>query len=335
MIATSTATAQPEAAKAPAHPLLWWIGTFAGAFLGGVLLFAVWAKALDPAGFAEQIRVEGLDFALPAQGVALIALTLETGLGLALLLGLRRSWVLIPAALLVAFFISLTGRAWWLAAHGLRADASCGCFGNLIQRTPAEAFRQDLLLLVPPLLLAFLGRDRRAPRFPPARTAVAAAGALAVMAFAWKSPELPLDDLATRLRPGVKIGELCAGSEADRICLGSLVPELRQGRHMVVMAKLDDPELTKAVDSLNAYASGAGNPALWLLTAATLEQERAFFWQWGPVFQIRETPPELLRPLYRRLPRAFAVKDGQVTQTFSGMPPFAANPKDSLERSSQ
>src|SRR4030095_4470812 len=166
MIATSTATAQPEAAKTPSHPLLWWIGSFAGAFLGGVLLFAVWTKVLDPASFAEQIHVEGLDFALPAQGVALIALALETGLGLALLLGLRRSWVLVPAALLVAFFLSLTGRAWWLAAHGLRADASCGCFGNLIQRTPAEAFWQDLSLLVPPLLLAFLGRDRSASRFP-------------------------------------------------------------------------------------------------------------------------------------------------------------------------
>jgi uncharacterized membrane protein YphA (DoxX/SURF4 family) len=335
MDATSTATAST---KAPSHPFRWWVGTFGGAFLGCVLLVAVWGKALDPAAFAEQIRIEGLDFALPATAVALIALALETGLGLALLLGLRRKWVLIPAALLVVFFLALTGRAWWLAAHGLRDEAaSCGCFGNLVQRTPAQAFWQDLFLLGPALLLSFLGRDRRPPVFPPFRTAVALVSALAVAIFAWKAPGLPLDDLATRLRPGVKVAEICAGSGEQRTCLDSVVPELGEGQHLVVLANLDDAALTKSVDALNAYAGDAGKPTLWVLAAVTPEQHRAFFWKWGPRFEIRETPPEVLRPLYRRLPRAFLVKDGRVVRTFSGMPPLAqlaANAKDSTERSS-
>jgi uncharacterized membrane protein YphA (DoxX/SURF4 family) len=282
--------------------------------------------------------MERVDFALPAQAVALIALALETGLGIALLLGLRRKWVLIPAVLLVAFFLSLNGRAWWLAAHGLRDEsASCGCFGNLVQRTPAQAFWQDLALLVPPLLLAFLGRDRRPPLFPRVRTAVAFLAALAVVIFAWKAPALPLDDLATRLRPGVKIADLCAGSGEQRTCLDSIVPELGEGQHLVVIANLEDAALTKSIDALNAYAGEAGNPRLWVLAAATPEQNRAFVWKWGPRFEIRETPPELLRPLYRRLPRAFLVKDGRVVRTFGGMPPLAqlaANAKDSTERSS-
>src|SRR3954470_1154705 len=213
MESTQTSLAQPPrpriaALKSP-RPLLWWVGTFAGAFLGCVLLFAVWAKMIDPGAFATQIQTEGLDFLIPARGVALIALALEAGLGLALLLGLRRLWVLIPATLLVAFFLSLTGRAWWLAAHGGRdASASCGCFGNLVQRTPAQAFWQDLAMLVPPLLLAFVGRGREGRRFPPLRTAVAVLGALAVAAFAWKAPELPVDDLATRLHPGVAVKDI-------------------------------------------------------------------------------------------------------------------------------
>ena len=335
MEATSTVMPRTETARAPSRPFLAWLGTLGGVFLGCVLLFAVWAKALDPAAFAEQIHAEGLDFALPAQGLALIALALEAGLGLALVLGLRRSWVVVPAALLVAFFLTLTGRAWWLAAHGLRPDTSCGCFGNLVERTPAEAFWQDLLLLVPPLLLAFLGRDRGAPRFPPVRTALAAAGALLVVGFAWKAPDLPLDDLATRLHPGAQVNEMCAGSDDQRACLDAVVPELRQGDHLVVMANLDDPQLTGSVDALNAYAGEAGNPTLWVLAAVTPEQRQAFFWQWGPAFQIRETPAALLRPLYRRLPRAFLVKDGRVTRTFAGMPPLVTNPKDSLERSSK
>ncbi|HET9209908.1 MAG TPA: MauE/DoxX family redox-associated membrane protein [Thermoanaerobaculia bacterium] len=311
------------------RPLLWWVGTFGGAFLGAVLLFAVWAKAIDPPSFVDQIRTEGLDFLLPARAVALIALALEAGLGLLLLLGVRRKWVLIPATLLVAFFLSLTGRAWWLAEHGQRnAAESCGCFGNLVQRTPAQAFWQDLALLVPALLLAWVGRERRPPLFPPKRTAVAAIGTLAVLFLAWKAPELPLDNLATRLRPGTEVSKTCVGEGAQRVCLNGMIPELQQGKHLVVMAKLDDPAFTKAVDALNAYASNPG-PALWVLTSSTADQQRAFFWQWGPRFQIREAPPELLRPLYRRLPRSFAVKDGRVTATFQGLPPAVQAPASS------
>jgi uncharacterized membrane protein YphA (DoxX/SURF4 family) len=325
----------------PPRPILWWVGTFGGAFLACVLLFAAWSKAIDPAAFVEQIHHLGLDFALPAESLALIALALEAGLGLALLLGVRRKWVLIPATLLVAFFLSLTGRTWWMVLHG-QADAaeSCGCFGNQVQRTPGQAFWQDLALLVPALLLAWMGRERRSPLFPPVRTAVAVIGAAAVVILAWKAPELPLDDLATRLRPGLQVGGICTGEGAQRVCLDSLIPELRQGENVVVLAKLDDAVFTRSVDALNAYSSGAGQPALWLLTAATAEQQRAFFWKWAPTFQIREAPPELLRPLYRRLPRSFAVKDGRVTRTFAGLPPLVSaaarpNSQDTSTRSSK
>ncbi|HEY2291346.1 MAG TPA: MauE/DoxX family redox-associated membrane protein [Thermoanaerobaculia bacterium] len=327
MESTQTHTALPRTRTvASPRPLLWWVGTFAGAFLACVLLFAVWAKVIDPPSFVDQIHTEGLDFLLPARAVALIALALEAGLGLLLLFGVRRKWVLIPATLLVAFFLSLTGRAWWLAEHGQRnAAESCGCFGNLVQRTPAQAFWQDLALLAPALLLAWVGRERRPPLVPPKRTAVAVIGTLAVLLLAWKAPELPLDNLATRLRPGVEVSKTCVGEGAQRVCLDGLIPELRRGENLVVMAKLDDPALTKAVDALNAYAGGPG-PALWVLTSSTADQQRAFFWHWGPRFQIREAPPELLRPLYRRLPRSFAVKDGRVTETFPGLPPAVQAP---------
>jgi len=309
------------------RPRLWWVGTIAGVVLGIVLLVAVWAKAVDPASFAEQIRTEKLDFLLSAQAIALLALALETGLGLALLLGVRRKWVLLPAALLVAFFLFLTGRSWWLSAHGLRdAAASCGCFGNLVQRTPAEAFWQDLLLLVPPLLLAFVGRGRpgeRGPLFPPVRTAVVVLSTLAVTLFAWKAPELPLDNVATRLRPGVRVSDLCAGSGRESICLNGVARGLAEGDNLVVMANLDDPALNASMDALNAAARNPDGPKVWLLSAATPEQVTTFNFMMGPVFKLVETPPELMRPLYRRLPRAFRVKDGKVTETWSGLPPLS------------
>ncbi len=300
------------------------IGTAAGVVLGAVLLFATWGKAIAPDAFVEQVRVEALDVLLPATTVALLALALEAGLGTALLLGLRRLWVLIPTALLVAFFLFLTARGWWLAAHGMREEAAgCGCFGNLVERSPAEAFWQDALLLGVPLLLAFVGRPV-GRRLPPLRTAAAALVALAAVVLAWKAPGLPLDDWATRLAPGVAVADLCAGQPPERVCLDTVVPELADGEHLVVLAELEDPGFTAAVDALNRYADRAHSgeaPPLWVLTAASPEAQRAFFWRWGPVFEVREVPQALLRPLYRRLPRSFRVRDGEVEATWPGLPP--------------
>jgi hypothetical protein len=311
----------PSSSRAPR--LVRWLGNVGGWWLGGVLLLAVWAKALDPAAFAQQIHGDGLDVLLPAATVALIALAIEAGLGTALLLSLRRLWVLVPATLLVAFFVALNGRAYWLAAHGqASAAASCGCFGNLVLRTPAEAFWQDLLLLLPALALAWLGRRRGRERLPTARLAIVAVALVGVPLFAWWAPELPLDDLATRLKPGTELAKVCAGAAPSAVCLDSVVPGLGQGNHLVVMDDLEDPVLAKAVARLNAYTNQPSAASVWLLTSSDEAHQRAFFWKWGPAFKIVEVPAELLRPLYRRLPRSFAVQDGRVMATFPGLPPL-------------
>ncbi len=299
------------------------LGTLGGVLLGAVLLVAAGAKAINPEGFAEEIRAQGLDLLLPAAQVALIALALEVGLGLALILGVRRLSILVPTALLVAFFLVLTGRTYWLAERGLLDQApGCGCFGNLLDRTPAEAFWTDLALLVPPLLLALWGRQKRTRKAPRLRLAVAAVAAVGTVVLAWRAPDLPLDDWATRLRPEVRVAELCAGRGEERICLDYVVPELVRGEHLVVLADLADPELGPAVADLNEYSWLPDVPRLWMVSAATPEEYNMFYWQWRPAFEIREAPQALLRPLYRRLPRAFLVEDGRVERTFSGLPPL-------------
>lgn len=297
------------------------LGTAGGMVLGAVLLVAAWAKILDPSAFADQIRLEGLDFLLPAAAVAVIALGLEIGLGSLLLLGVRRLWVLGPSAALVAFFLWLTGRNYWLTSQGLRDPSeSCGCFGNLVQRTPAEAFWQDVFLLVPPLLLAFLARRWGSTPFFQGRVAVATVLTVAGLLVAWKAPELPLDNLATRLKPGVQPANLCIGEGDGRVCLTTVVPELEQGRHLVVLAELDDPAFRSGVEALSAEVL-AGERRVWVLASAEAQEQQAFFWELAPRFEIRETPAPLMRPLYRTLPRSFVVEDGTVKETYSGLPP--------------
>lgn len=290
--------------------------------LGAVLLFAAYAKAIDPAAFAEQIVAEGLAPVSLSFAAAMIALALELGLGSALILGVRRLWILVPTALLVVFFILLTGRAWWNAAHGLGEAVACGCFGNLVDRTPAEAFWQDLLLMAPALVLCFFGRDRSA-KMPWRRLAVVIAITVGGVAFAVVAPGLPLDDLATRLKPGVPVTAICTGADEQRLCLDAIADELETGRHLVVIADLEDETLLAAMPRLNEMALTADGPTPWIVTASSPEAVGTFRWTQAPIFELREAPPTLLRPLYRRLPRSFEVVDGTVTATWAGVPPPA------------
>lgn len=301
-------------------------GTVGGVFLGAVLLVAAWAKGLDPAAFAEQITAEGLDFLIPAGLVALFALALEVFLGSALVLALRRWWILLPTTALVVFFLFLTGRSYLRDLEGVVPDpgADCGCFGILVERTPAEAFWQDLALMVPALVLAYAGRGR--PRgWPVRRIVVVGVLTVATVVVAWKAPELPLDNLATRLRPGVDPLMLCAGDpeKGTQVCLVDLLPELALGEHIVVMADLGDA-LGERVGWLNEYHWAGRGPALWVLTSATEEESFTFRFGYGPAFEVRDAPLALLRRLYRTLPRSFLVRDGQVTATYRGLPPLDA-----------
>ncbi len=329
------AATTPDSTQVPDTPppretprWLGWLGYLGGLILGLVLLVAAWAKAIHPVAFSEQIAREGLDFLLSAPTVAMIALALEVALGAALVLGLRRPWVLWPSGLLVAFFLYLNGRNYWRWTQGLlEDDAECGCFGALVQRTPAEAFWQDLLLLLPPFLLACLAWRWGSQRWQSPRTVAVAVLTVAVLLLAWKAPDLPLDDLATRLKPGVETASICAGSEGEEICFDLVVPELASGRHVVILAELEDPAFEAGVEALNDYAllqevQDPAPPHPWVVSAATPEQKRTFFWSWGPAFEIREAPSALLTPLYRRLPRSFLVEDGRVVKTWSGLPPL-------------
>ena len=176
------------------------LGTAGAIFLGLVLLVATWAKGLEPGAFAEQIRLEELDFLFSARTVTLLALALEAGLGTVLILGLRRTWVLIPTTLVVTFFVFLTGRNYWLVMNGLRdPDAACGCFGSLLERTAGEAFWQDVLLLVPPLMLSFWGRPSTPRDFPWRRLAAGFIIMAGVVVWAGTNPGLRFVEIAAAI----------------------------------------------------------------------------------------------------------------------------------------
>jgi len=179
---------------------------------------------------------------------------------------------------------------------------------------------QDLLLLVPALCVAWLCRPG-ATTGRGLRWIVTALLALVLVAFAAAAPSLPLDELATRLRPGVAVAELCAGQGDDRICLDHLVPALGRGQHLVILADAADPQFADLAAALNAYVRSGGDPPVTVLADLTPDQRQTIYWQIAPAFDLHEVPRVLLRPLYRRLPRGFRLEEGTVTATWPGTPP--------------
>jgi|CXWL01.1.fsa_nt_gi uncharacterized membrane protein YphA (DoxX/SURF4 family) len=298
-------------------------GYFGGALLGAVLLFAASTKAIHPNGFVAEL--EGLKLGLPIteRVLAFAVLGLEFLLGSLLILGVRRWWVLGPATLLVLAFLGITGREYYRAAQGLAtAEHGCGCFGSLIERTPKEAFFQDLLLLVPTLALAFVARPGGAT--PRRRALSALAVTVAGLLLAWRAPALPLDDWATRARPGVALSDLCAGRDADRVCLDALAPELDSGEHFLIVADLADEAFVAEVPRLSEWVIAEDGPPLVVLTAAGPEERQAFYWRAAPAFEPRQAPAALLGAMVRRFPRSFLVRDGVILASFDGLPPLAA-----------
>ncbi len=305
---------------------LGWIG---GGLLGLVLLIAAAAKSLDPAAFGREIERIWLPAGISPLVAAVIAIGIEALLGLLLLLDLRRTWVLVAATVTVLFFLTLTGRSAWRAAHGIvDEEASCGCFGNLIERTPQQAFHQDLWMLVPTLALAWAGGRPGARRGVTARWTAAGIGAAALAGFAALAPGLPLDDLATRLAPGDTVASRCAGSGESRVCLDLVAPELATGRHLVVLADVAAPAFEELAPRFNDWTRAGSEPAVVVLGELSEERRTELFWTVAPAFALHDTPPALLRPLYRTLPRSFLVEDGRVIETWNGLPPQLAAPAE-------
>ena len=278
-------------------------GALAARFLGAVLLVAAYAKAIDPHGFAVRLRDMPVSSALAYPG-ALVVIAFEAGLGAALLGGSRHPVVLLLGNVTFLLFVGIV--LWQLVRPG--AAPGCGCFGQLLERTPRQALYEDLAF-VALSGLAWLGRTARSNVL---RRGPSVLGAGAGVALALCAPWLPLDDQATALAPGATV----ESTQLDRI-----VPELRAGRHLVLLLDRADPTTRTRIAHLNERLKlPRGATAVWGVADDDPELAAAFLWSAGPAFEVRSAPPRILRRLYRTLPRSALVDGGRVVATWSGFP---------------
>jgi len=282
-------------------------GAGAAMALGLVLLLSAWTKAVDPAGFAAQIVREGLLPQALARPAALLTIAIEAALGAALAAGRRTRPVLALSTLLMIGFWGLAG---WQFFFPPEDPSNCGCFGNLIQQTPGTHWAVNSLFLML-AGLAWIGsgtaRRRRAAPVLGAAFAIAAAFSLA-------APKLPIDGWpgVTRLVPGAEVAELG---------LTDVIPELASGEALVLLIDRADEATRLAIPRVNELLALRGGPVRVFGLAEENEQlEAEFFWAAGPAFDVRGAPYGVIKPLYRRLPRSFLVRDGKVVRVWNEIP---------------
>src|SRR5262245_39506094 len=274
--------------------------------LGLVFLTAGLLKAVDPAEFAHQMAGYGLVGAGVSAVAAPALIVFEILLGVALLVGARPVATAIVSVALLLFFIGLEAYG---IAHG--RTESCGCFGAYVQRTPAQVIGEDLLFAGLALLSIWGLKDWKVARPRLGITVLIGAGVLAA-AFVVASPSLPLDDYVTRLRVGASLADLD---------LVARVPGLETGRHLVALLDVTDPRTPQVVAQLDTLAAVPGAPAVVGLTPSTEQEIDAFRWTAVPAFEIQRIDRDVLKRLYRSLPRYFVVEEGRVVAVRDGAPP--------------
>lgn len=318
-----------------------WIVFLGCLAIGGTFVVAGALKSLDVDGFARDIALHGIIGPGPSRLLARLLVPFEIAAGAAVIIGYRRR---LGLALLIAALGVFAGATAWAWAHG--NTEGCGCFGRFASRTPLSVIVEDLILigaggaalvLVPRSSESSTSRpggsgargaqvaqvgetaapapggapDRSHPR-PRWKPALVGLLALASFGFTLASPHLPIDNLATALRPGVELRDLGLDRIAGR---------LAEGDRLLVILAIDEEPSRQAIAGVNALLGAPGAPPITGLTSASEEDRAELFWTYAPSFEFVEVPAADLRRLYRRAPRSFAVHNGRVLRVWSGVPP--------------
>jgi uncharacterized membrane protein YphA (DoxX/SURF4 family) len=273
------------------------------AFAGFMFLVAGLLKGLDPGSFAAQITGDVPFLDAVSAPLAIAGVAVETILGVAFLLGFRRRWLLAVGLLLVVLFIAVT-----VPKLGSDDPTGCGCFGNFVVRTPAEVIMEDLAMGAG-LLLGFIGGP--GSTFRSWRRPAVALAAVLGLGLPLAAPALPLDNFATRLKPGATVADLQ---------LQEAMPEMESGTHVVIIADETLDACQDIPESLFTYTDERPEQTFWLVRPSEVLAREGATWLCMFGTEMVEIPNPVARPLYRTLPRSFEVVNGVVTRTWEGLP---------------
>jgi putative oxidoreductase len=273
--------------------------------VGLVFLVAAFLKALDPQSFAEQIAMYGI-FPELAPVAAWVLIALEVALATGLVLNLFPRIIPLATIALLVFFIIIT---FYGMALGL--DESCGCFGNLVDRGPEQVIVEDILMMIA-LVFSVVVLWSHRPRHSGLRLAGTLAITLLALVVTLLHPMLPVDDFVTQLKPGAQF----ASWPVD----GLYGKDLNSETHVVFLFTIEDPEIRAQVERMNEIAQQEGVPSAVGLIIDGTEHLTTLMFEYAAAFPVAAIEPRFARPLYRTLPRAFLLHEGEVVRTWSELP---------------
>jgi hypothetical protein len=269
-----------------------------------VFLIAAALKAFDPQAFSLQIAAYNI---LPRLSTlaAWCFIIAEAALAFALIVNLWPRFVTLLSITLLLLFIVVTAR---MMLGG--ASSGCGCFGALVHRSPAEVIAEDALMLFA-LLFSFLVLYREKARGWGWKLPVTAAGALLMAAVAMFGKALPVDALATELRPG---------AEFASFPLEGATRSISTGTYVVFLFSVRTPSMDADASLMNTIAQHEASPPCFGMLVDGPSSITTAKFQYGLAFPLAAIEPRFARSLYRTLPRAFILRNGKVIEVWSRIP---------------
>ena len=239
----------------------------------------------------------------------------ECGLGLALLANWQPRFVLPVATAAMVVFIAVTFYNWQQ-----EAGVNCGCFGALVERTPAEALVEDAIMFVLLLFAWKWGTTSLPSQWQPAHRLVKTGTILALLIVAIRFyPEVDRIENSD-LKKGVRLsGIQLQGADID----------LGNGEYLVELFSPGCGRCKKAVPKLNKLAQSLELPRIVALSMYQQDSEimANFKKLMHPKFDIASISTSDWKRLTwnHGYPRLAFVRDGVVVQVWEwdGMPSLA------------
>jgi uncharacterized membrane protein YphA (DoxX/SURF4 family) len=289
--------------------------------IGLVLLIAGGLKAWEPLDFIRQIGDYQI---ITAPGLikltAWVMIIFEIALGTALIVGYRRRLAVPVAALLLLGFLVMLGWAWHTGS-----TEDCGCFGSWVKRTPAEAFTEDLVMLIVVGFGWSLHRheERHRSSWRPVIVVLAVLAGLSVTILASNSARQSTDPLQ-RMKATTGQPNLFAGVEVSDLPL-----RLDAGPRVVVLLDTGCEHCQASVPELNRlYAElQSRDIPLVALCTNTPAEIAAFTSRFKAGFPLGRISSSNFTKLFERgrPPRLLVARDGELLKIWDGMvPPVAA-----------
>ena len=294
------------------------IAPYARIIMGAVFLVAGLAKVWTPVQFYwdafsyfELLNANREMWPQLARMTLLLG-PLECGLGLALLANWQPRYALPVATAAMVVFIAVTFYNWQQDA-----DVNCGCFGALVERTPAEALVEDLIMFALLLVAWKWGTGSRPSQWPHAQRLVKVGTIVALLVAGVRFyPE------ADR----VENSDLKAGVRLTGIELRGADIDLGKGEYLVELFSPKCSRCKRAVPKLNKLAQSLDLPPIIALSMFPHDSDAiaSFREQMHPKFDIASISTSDWKRLTwnHGWPRLAYVRDGVVERVweFDGMP---------------